>query len=99
DARSHLATITNPMGYRVKFDYDKFDQITTITTPGGVTRFQSTDGRVTAITDPLNNTTQYAYDQLGRLSKVTEPTGAVTTYSYDPAGQTMSITDALGHTV
>ena len=39
-------------------------------------------GNCTAMTDPLGNTTQYAYDGQGRMVSATDADGNVTKYAY-----------------
>jgi YD repeat-containing protein len=53
---------------------------------------------MTEMTDGLNNTTAYAYDNAGNLISVTDPLGKVTQYGYDIAGNKTSMTDAKTHT-
>ncbi len=96
DDRSRLTSIADATGYQVDFGYDQHGQLITISTPAGQTQYQYTNGLVTAVTDPLNHTTQYGYDAAGRLANVTEPGGGVTSYAYDAAGNLVGITDALG---
>jgi RHS repeat-associated protein len=43
-------------------------------------------GRITSITDPLGNQTQYQYDSNGRLTRVTRPEGDYTQYTIDSRG-------------
>ncbi len=72
------------------------------TPPGGspVTAVDTTaydgDGRVTSVTDGLNNTTRYGYDQLGDQVTVTAPDSSVTTTAYDTDGEPMSVTGPTG---
>ncbi len=48
------------------------------------------------MTDPVGNTTHWAYDDAGRLTAETDPLGKVTTYAYDAASELVSVTDRLG---
>lgn len=43
-------------------------------------------GRITSVTDPLSQQTQYQYDSSGRLTRVTRPEGDYTAYTYDSRG-------------
>ncbi len=52
------------------------------------------DGRVTATTDPLGNSTTFEYDDAGRR---TAALGHRMSYSYDAAGHQTSSTDAKGN--
>ncbi|WP_193214050.1 PKD domain-containing protein [Luteolibacter marinus] len=56
------------------------------------------DGRVTATTDALGNTTSFEYDAAGRRTAVIDALGHRTEFSFDAAGRQAATTDALGHT-
>ncbi|MEO7100839.1 MAG: tandem-95 repeat protein [Luteolibacter sp.] len=56
------------------------------------------DGRVTASTDALGNTTTFEYDDAGRRTAVIDALGNRMTYAYDAAGRQISSTDARGTT-
>jgi RHS repeat-associated protein len=51
----------------------------------------------TAMTDPLGNTTRYAYDAKRNLTATTAPDGSVTGSTYDSNGNVTSTTDPLGN--
>jgi YD repeat-containing protein len=55
-------------------------------------------GRLTRVTDPFNNQTDYAYDDAGNRTSVTDARGKVTTWTYDPQNRVTSVTDPLNHT-
>jgi RHS repeat-associated protein len=62
----------------------------------------SSTNLVMSMTDALNRTTAYAYDNLGNLLSLTQlygtPDAVTTSYSYDPIfSQIASITDPLNH--
>jgi RHS repeat-associated protein len=48
-------------------------------------------------TDPLGNTTTYAYDSNGNMIAATDPLGNTTSLTYNPAGQPTTVTDPLGN--
>jgi YD repeat-containing protein len=96
DERSRLVSIADATGYQLDFGYDELDQLVSITTPAGQTQYLYTNGLVTAVTDPSNNTIQYGYDTAGRLTNVTEPGGSVTTYTYDASGNLLTIRNPQG---
>ena len=48
------------------------------------------------LTDPKDQSTQYAHDALGRVTVETRPLGGQTTYAYTAAGQLRKRTDARG---
>lgn len=50
------------------------------------------------VTDPLGNTTQFAYDNLGNLLNIVDPIGNVTAMTYNSAGQIVTRMDPLGNT-
>ena len=54
--------------------------------------------QVATVTDPLDHTTTFAYDDLGRLTSVTDPLNHQTTFTYNAAGQPLTVTDALSQT-
>jgi RHS repeat-associated protein len=54
-------------------------------------------GLLQSVTDPLNHTTTYSYDNYRRLSVVTDALLHATTYTYDANGNPSTTTDALGH--
>jgi RHS repeat-associated protein len=47
----------------------------------------------TSVTDPLNNTTRFAFDRYGNLEQATDPLGHVTAYLNDYAGRVLSVVD------
>lgn len=57
-------------------------------------RFQ----QVATVTDPLNHTTTYGYDDVGNLTSVTDPLQHQTTFGYNAQGQVTWVKDALQHT-
>ncbi|RZJ19407.1 MAG: hypothetical protein EON91_01605 [Brevundimonas sp.] len=70
-------------------------QTTAISTPvGWVEKYTSNlaSNRLTAFTDPLNNTTSYQYDTQGRLTRSTLPEGNYTQYAYDGRGNVTTTT-------
>ena len=54
-------------------------------------------GSPSSVTDPLGNTTQFAYDASGNVLNVTDPLGNVTSITYNGDGQIAADTDALGN--
>jgi RHS repeat-associated protein len=100
DAKGMLLTSTDPENKTRSMNY----------TQAGTTAFTEKDGSIwtykydptyavkTEKTDPLGNTTRYAYDLNRNLISTTDPNGGVTTYTYDSNSNLTSVTDALGHT-
>jgi YD repeat-containing protein len=55
-------------------------------------------GLAATVTDPLGDSTQYAYDMLGDQTVVTDADGSTTSYTYDGGGNMLSLTDPDGNT-
>ncbi|MFB9238252.1 RHS repeat-associated core domain-containing protein [Plantactinospora siamensis] len=54
-------------------------------------------GDVTAVVDPLGNTTSNTYDSAGNLTRVSTPQGRVTTYTYDGTGRRLTAVAPKGN--
>ncbi|HEU4890872.1 MAG TPA: RHS repeat-associated core domain-containing protein [Vicinamibacterales bacterium] len=73
----------------------------TDTSPGSLTTRYTYDPRfqdIATVTDPLNHTTTYGYDDAGDLRSVTDALQHSTTLEYNGQGQITATTDALQHT-
>ncbi len=70
-------------GQVTEYQYDAFDQITSLTdATGATTSYQyNAAHHLMAMTDPIGRTTRYAYDVLNQLETMTSPGGLVTTYT------------------
>src|SRR6185437_6411442 len=101
------AETQDPDGNLTTYAYDADGQpvsetLPPYTPPGGtpVTAVDTTaydaNGRVTAVSDGLNNTTRFGYDQLGDKVTVTAPDGSATTTAYDTVGELLSVTGPTG---
>jgi RHS repeat-associated protein len=55
-------------------------------------------GEPVAVTDPVGNTTGYAYDGIGRVTEVVDPSGLVTTTGYGPGAVTVTRPDGVAVT-
>jgi RHS repeat-associated protein len=83
--------LTGTINY-VQYNYNDNDQVTSIVTPTGTTTyaFDSTTHRLTTVTDPSSNVTQYGYDPAsGALTSVTQVAAGgnvVTQQVYDRLG-------------
>jgi RHS repeat-associated protein len=53
-------------------------------------------GRPIAVTDPLGNTTRYAYDVLGNTTVITDANGHAVTIAYDALNRPIELRNALG---
>ncbi|MBE9137984.1 RHS repeat protein [Nodosilinea sp. LEGE 07088] len=56
------------------------------------------EGNITALTDELNRTTTFRYDNRNLLSQMIDPLGHSTSRAYDAIGNLISVSDALGNT-
>ena len=89
---SGLEQITDPNGNTITF------------TTGGiihsagksVTFTRDTQGRITAITDPMSNTIQFVYDFYGDLVSVTDQEGNTTEFTYNSSHGLVDIIDPRG---
>jgi RHS repeat-associated protein len=55
-----------------------------------------TDGRITSLTDALNNTTSWTFDTQGRVLSMTDELGHTVSKTYDAEGRLSSVTDRNG---
>jgi RHS repeat-associated protein len=104
-----LEWITDPRGYRTRFEYNSFGDVERITGPLGdstpdpndhVTRFEYDDfGRRTAVVDPMLKRTETTYDGRGRVTRRRQFDGTRpidTTFAY-PSPLLTITTDPNGH--
>ncbi|MET7951227.1 LamG-like jellyroll fold domain-containing protein [Micromonospora sp. NPDC005324] len=72
-------------GASVLTDYDKLDQVRSVTSADGKTTSYDYDslGNRIAVTDPRGKVSQATYDKLGRFLESIDPTGAKQTSTYD----------------
>jgi YD repeat-containing protein len=75
-----LASVTDPMGQTVRYEYDAVGQLTQISDPGGArTKLEyDSSGNLVAVVDALGARTSYTYDASGRLLSETwtQPSGS-----------------------
>jgi YD repeat-containing protein len=97
DAKGNLLTLTDRLGNRTTLTNDTQGRVLTLTDAlKGVTRYSYTGADLTAVTDPLNRTTQYTTDAAGRVTALQDPLGHTTKRTVDALDRTTAITDALG---
>lgn len=108
-----IATVADAILAQTAYVRDTFGNATSITrctpnqtpctdtSPGSLTTRYTYDPRyqdVATITDPLNHTTVYSYDNSGNLTSVADALQHQTTFAYNSQGQVTSVTDPLQHT-
>jgi YD repeat-containing protein len=98
-----VATATDPkQNPPTQYTYTAGGDLQTVTDPlGHVTTFGYTGdqlGRVTSVTAPAGDITQYAYDALDDITSTTDPNGNVSSATYDLLGELASRTDPKGNT-
>ncbi|MFM0055850.1 DUF6531 domain-containing protein [Paraburkholderia phytofirmans] len=97
DAKGNLLTVTDRLGNRTMLTNDGQGRALTVTDAlKGVTKFTYTGADLTAISDPLNRTTQFTTDAAGRVIAVRDPLGNSTARTLDALDRTTAVTDALG---
>jgi RHS repeat-associated protein len=81
--------ITDTLGRRYVFEYDKKSNLIKATDPLGAseTYVYTPDGRLKDYMNPLGHTQHYEYDQKGYLTRIVDATGPMFEAVYDDAGQ------------
>ncbi|MCL2572882.1 MAG: DUF6531 domain-containing protein [Defluviitaleaceae bacterium] len=105
NANGQLIRFTDQVGNITEFGYDAAGRLIWETTPMAgegapreYTRFQHDEnGRIVAITDPMQRTTRFTHDALGRILTVTDAMNNTTTYVYDQSGNITKTIDAYGN--
>lgn len=93
-----LTEVVDPVGVRVRFGYDGFGDLVTITNAFGNTATLHRDdaGRVTEAVSPGGARTSYMYDASGQLRSRRDADGALWKFEYAPSGALTMVTDPLG---
>jgi YD repeat-containing protein len=91
----------------VAYAYDSVGRTTDVTSLAGTAQAVTTHygysqtcdcDDVTSITDPLNHTSSFDYDDKKNLIRATDPLSNSATFTYNAAGQSLSTKDALNNT-
>ena len=101
DGEKRIVAVTDPLGYRVQYEYDFYGDLVRVTDQeGNVTKFiYDSNHYLLDIIDPLGNRgVRCEYDADGRLVRQIDADGKVINYDHDLAGQQEVITDRLGNT-
>ncbi|UYQ63982.1 DNRLRE domain-containing protein [Streptomyces peucetius] len=98
DTFGNLKTVTDPKGvattttgdYTTSYEYDAYGQMTKTTDANGNPTTNSDFGPTgypATITDALNKSTTFVYDERGQVTQVTDALGKKTTQTYDTFGR------------
>ncbi|WTS05310.1 DNRLRE domain-containing protein [Streptomyces sp. NBC_00117] len=104
DSFGNLKTVTDPKGvattgtagdYTTSYEYDGYGQQTKSTDANGNVTTNSAFGPTgypATITDALNKSTSFVYDERGKVTQVTDALGKKTTQAYDTFGRPLAST-------
>jgi RHS repeat-associated protein len=97
DARRLVTSVTDPLNYQVRHEYDANGNRTrTYDARNYPTTFAYDNrDRVTSITDAANGVTSYLYDGVGSLTRTTNARNFSTNFTYDAANRLTQVRDAL----
>lgn len=98
DSFGNLKTVTDPKGvatatagdYTTAYEYDAYGQMAKVTDANGHPSTNSDFGPTgypKTMTDALNKSTTYVYDERGQVTEVTDALGKKTTQTYDVYGR------------
>ncbi len=98
DGAGRLVAVTNPLGQRIRYQFDALNHMVSITDPlRGVTSFSyDGNGNLLTVTDANYHTTSYNYDNMNRRITRTDPLGRTESFQYDPGGNPVQFTDRRG---
>ncbi len=98
DKFNRVASMTDPQGYQLLYNYDVADGPTSVRFPDGTTaNFAYSLLDLASVTDRLKRTTRYAHDALERLIQIKDPLGRTTKLGYCDCGAVSHLTDPNGH--
>jgi len=101
-----LLSITDNIGRKLAYTYDSFNRISDMTSLAGTAEAITTHfgyeqdcncDDVTSITNPLNHTSNFDYDDKHNLTRTTDPLNNSATFSYNSSGQLLSARDPLNN--
>ncbi|KVU91767.1 sugar-binding protein [Burkholderia ubonensis] len=95
DVQGRLTETTDASGGTTAYRYGGNGRLEAICTAAGVQRVQyDAEGRLLAVTDPMERTTRYGYDVAGRVAVRTDALGNTLSYGYDRLGRLVRLTDS-----
>jgi RHS repeat-associated protein len=104
---NRLLSVTDNIGRKVAYTYDSVGRTTDVTSLAGTTEAVTTHygysqtcecDDATSITDPLNHTSTFDYDDKHNLIAAIDPLSHTATFTYNGAGQPLSAKDPLNNT-
>lgn len=98
DDAQRLASITDALGYSLRFRYDALDRPTSILYPDDTSSditYQFLDP--VALKDRIGRVTQRLYDSMGQLRAEIDPLGRKTQYEWCNCGSLGKLTDPVGN--
>lgn len=94
NSTNDLIRYTNPKGIETNYTYQN-GKLTSVLKPRGTISFTHFgNGNIQTVTDPLSQTTTFAYDASNKLTQIVDNIGNTTSYEYDNAGKMTRSTDA-----
>jgi RHS repeat-associated protein len=106
DVTHRLLSVTDNIGRKVAYAYDSVGRITDVTSLAGTAQAVMTHygytqtcdcDDLTSVTDALNHTSTFDYDDKHNLIKATDSLSNNMTLTYNSVGQPMSVKDALNN--
>lgn len=105
DASGNVTQETDPLNRVTTYTYDaRWNKPTSITRFDEANQpqtwqftYDANKGTLLTATNPLNQTTNFAYTTRGELQQVTDPRTHATQFEYNTVGDLVKITDALGN--
>jgi YD repeat-containing protein len=103
---NRLLSVTDNIGRKVAYTYDSFGRTTGVTRLAGTAEAVTTQygyeqscgcDDVTSITDALNRTASFEYNDKHSVIRATDPLGNSSTFTYNSAGQAESVRDSLNN--
>jgi RHS repeat-associated protein len=93
DAKGRVIESAVPGLTPVQLAYDDRGRITSLTHGNRIaTLSYNPQGFLSALTDPLARTVDFAHDPAGRITQITRPDDEIARFGYDPSGNMVTIT-------